>query len=65
MSRLGSCLEVPCLIMSHVSCLMSHDCVLTLSRVRHSYVLLLRWNTGVSCWRKATWPINSLFTYLL
>jgi len=40
------CLEFSYLVMSHVSWLCL-DCV----SVRHSWVLILCWNTGISCWQ--------------
>jgi len=54
---LGSCLEFQCLVMSHISWLCLIDCV----SVTHSKVLILRWNTGISCWMKTTKPTYSVY----
>jgi len=54
-----------CLLSFHVSsCLMSHDCVMTVSLSGIANVLIPCWNTDISCWKKAARTINPLFTYL-
>ena len=49
----------------HVSsCLMSHDCVLTVSLSGIAKCFILCWHTGISCSKSGTRPIYLLFTCL-